>query len=130
MTSGDRLRKVKGAGLSRTILELAPAALLAAALTAVGLVHAASRVMVVRLGYELSAQENENRALMRDRDRLKVELATLKSPLRLERVAREQLSMGPPAPGTVYGIDSGRAARDDGKPRMERALAVKEPLSR
>ena len=41
---------------------------------------------------------------MREHDRLKLELATLRSPARLEAIAREKLSMGPPAPSAIFHV--------------------------
>lgn len=89
-------------------LELLPSALLCALLAAFGVLHVTSRVMVVRIGYELSQLEQKNRALIREHDRLKLELATLKSPHRLEKLARERLGMGPPGPGAVVSVPRAR----------------------
>ncbi len=89
-------------------LELLPAALAIALLAAVGIVHVTSRVLVVKVGYELSKLDGEATALQRDNDRLKLELATLKSPARLESTARTQLGMGPPAAASIIHL---------GKPR-------------
>jgi len=77
-------------------LELLPAALAIALLAAVGVVHVTSRVLVVKVGYELSRLDQESNLLQRENDQLKLELATLKSPARLEGIARTQLGMAPP----------------------------------
>ncbi len=94
--------------LLSVVLELLPSALLCALLAAFGVLHVTSRVMVVRIGYELSHLEQKNRALVREHDRLKLELATLKSPHRLEKLSRERLGMSPPGPGTVVPVRRGR----------------------
>jgi cell division protein FtsL len=75
--------------------------LLAAPLAAVGVFHVWSRTRVQAVGYELGRLEAEHRQLLGERDRLNVEVATLRSPGRLERFARERLGMAPPAPGAV-----------------------------
>lgn len=77
------------------------ALLVVAPLVAVGLFHVWSRTRVLSAGYELGRLESEHRQLLSERDRLKLEVATLRSPGRLERFARERLGMAPPAPGAV-----------------------------
>jgi cell division protein FtsL len=91
--------------------QLLPAALLCALFAGVGIVHVSSRVLVVRTGYTLSTLEQESRELQRENDRLKLELATLKSPSRLEQVARAELRMGPPGAGAVFTLQKPGAAR-------------------
>ena len=94
----------RGITLGIIFMELLPAALLCALFAGVGIIHVTSRVMVVNVGYKLSDLEQEGRTLTRERDRLKLELATLKSPARLERLAREKLGMGPAAAGLVIPV--------------------------
>ena len=74
---------------------------LAAPLAGVGVFHVWSRTRVQAAGYELGRLEAEHRQLLGERDRLNIEVATLRSPGRLERFARERLGMAPPAPGAV-----------------------------
>jgi cell division protein FtsL len=92
------------------LVHLLPAVVVLALVTAVGLVHVTGRVMVVDAGYRLSRAEAESRTLQREHDRLKVELATLKTPARLERLAREKLGMGLPAAGAVVAIAPSRTS--------------------
>jgi cell division protein FtsL len=66
-----------------------------------GVVHVASRVTVVSSGYEVSQLGHQNRSLMQENDRLKLELATLKSPARLEKLARDKLGMAPVPAGAM-----------------------------
>lgn len=80
--------------------QLSPMVALCALFASVGIVHVASRVMVVKAGYRLSKLESKVRTQVHENDRLKLELATLKSPGRLERAAKA-LGMGPPSPGTI-----------------------------
>ncbi len=94
----------RGLSFAVIFLELLPAAILCALFASVGIVHVASRVTVVDVGYKLSKLEQEGRALDRERDGLKLELATLKSPARLEKIARDRLGMAPPLAGTVITL--------------------------
>jgi len=73
-------------------------------LGAVGILHVASRSQVVDAAYRLSALEAESRTLSLANDRLKLELATLKRPVRLEALARGQLGMGPPDASVVDSV--------------------------
>ncbi|QAT87346.1 Cell division protein FtsL [Corallococcus coralloides] len=86
------------------LMHLLPAVMLFTLFAAVGILHVTSRVLVVDMGYRLSNAEGESRSLTRENDRLKLELATLKAPGRLERVAREQLGMAMPRGGAVVSI--------------------------
>jgi cell division protein FtsL len=54
------------------------------------------RVQVVRLAYRLQASEQHLRGLLQTHDQLRSELASLKDPARVYRVATEQLGMGTP----------------------------------
>lgn len=96
--------KGRGVSVGAVILHLLPAFVVCGIFAAVGLMHVTSRVMVVGVGYQLSKLELENRDLTRENDRLKLELATLKSPQRLEKVARDQLGMMPPPSGSVIAM--------------------------
>jgi cell division protein FtsL len=86
---------------------LLPAALFFLLFAAVGIVHVTSRVLVVDAGYKLSRLQQQSRDLTQANDKLKLELATLRSPLRLERLAREQLGMAPPSAAAVLNVGSG-----------------------
>ena len=114
MKTGTKDRKsgakaMRGPSLGAVLGQLLPVTLLATAFAAVGIIHVTARVMVVDAGYRLSKLEQDNRALVRDNDNLKLELATLKSPGRLEKIAREQLGMAPPAQGVVVSLSKSRA---------------------
>jgi cell division protein FtsL len=93
-----------GLSLSVILLEILPAALAVLLLAAVGVVHVTGRVMVVKVGYELSRLDAAGAALTRENDRLRLELATLKSPVRLEGIAKSKLGLAPPAAGTVFHL--------------------------
>jgi cell division protein FtsL len=87
--------------LGAVLRQLLPAALVAALLTAVGILHVAARTEVVDTGYTLSHLEAENRGLTLENDRLKLELGTLKRSARLEKLAKDSLGMALPAQGSV-----------------------------
>ncbi len=86
-----------------------PVALLALALAAVGVFHVWSHTEVIASGYDLARLESEHGRLLVERDRLRIEVATLRAPGRLERFARTRLGMAPPAPGAVVaGVSGGK----------------------
>jgi cell division protein FtsL len=81
-------RSRAGASLAAVVLELLPAALVVLLLATVGIVHVTSRVLVVKLGYELSVLDAKATELERQNASLSVELATLKAPARLEALGK------------------------------------------
>jgi cell division protein FtsL len=90
--------------VGRVLMHLLPAVLLFALFAAVGILHVTSRVLVVDMGYRLSKAQSEGNTLTRENDRLKLELATLRAPARLERLAREQLGMVMPSGSAVVSL--------------------------
>ena len=92
--------------LSLTVIagEILPAALVVALLAIVGVIHVTSRVMVVRRGYELSKLDAQTTDLTRENDQLRLELATLKSPSRLESMARSKMGLVPPGATSVVHL--------------------------
>jgi len=97
----------RGPSVGAVLAHLLPAALFFLLFAAVGIVHVTSRVLVVDAGYKLSRLQQQSRELTQANDKLKLELATLRSPLRLERLAREQLGMAPPSAAAVINVGSG-----------------------
>jgi cell division protein FtsL len=63
-----------------------------------------SRIQVIQLGYEISTVLKEGRSLAEMNKRLKLEVATLKSYGRIEKVAVEDLGMSKPKPDQVVVI--------------------------
>jgi cell division protein FtsB len=59
------------------------------------------RVQCVRVGYAISAQHNIQQRLLMRRNRLKIELAHLKSPERIESIARRKMGLTAPRPEQV-----------------------------
>ena len=60
-----------------------------------------SRVLVINLGYELSEAMDKNGKFIQENKKLHIEVALLKSPARIERIAQEKLDMGKPLPGQI-----------------------------
>ncbi len=112
------------ASLWSVVKQLLPAFLVCGAFAFAGIVHAGGRVLVVRTMYKVSELQSESRTLTRDNDRLRLELATLKGPGRLERMAREQLGMAQPAPAAVVTLKGGPA--DAKRTRVAARNAPKE----
>jgi cell division protein FtsL len=102
MMAADR----KGHGPIRVV---GRATLLMAALAAVGVFHVWSHTCVTTAGYRLGELQRAAEELRAERNRLEVEVATLRAPGRLEAYARA-LGMAPPAPGAVVAGWSGEAA--------------------
>jgi cell division protein FtsL len=63
-----------------------------------------SRIQVIRLGYEISNALKEERALIDANKKLRLEIATLKSFARIEKLAVEELRMTKPKPEQVIVI--------------------------
>ena len=63
-----------------------------------------SRIQVIRLGYEISSALKEGKALTEANKRLRLEIATLKSYARIEKLAVEELGMAKPKPEQVVVI--------------------------
>jgi len=108
--------KGRRVSLGAVLGQMFPVVLCCGLLGAVGVLHVASRSQVVDAAYRLSALEAESRTFTLANDRLKLELATLKRPARLEVLARTQLGMAPPDASVVDSVASrpapppGRAA--------------------
>src|SRR3954462_8819697 len=75
--------------------------LLGVGLVAVALLHVWLRLQVVHMGYALATATKLQRQLEQENRELKVELATLTSPQRLEAMARSRLGMAEPQRGQV-----------------------------
>jgi cell division protein FtsL len=70
-------------------------------LVGVALVHVWLRLQVVHMGYVLSTTTKLQSRLEQENRELKLELATLTSPKRLEATARKRLGLVPPEKGQV-----------------------------
>ena len=96
--------KCRRVSLGAVLAQMLPVVLCFGLLGAVGILHVASRSQVVDAAYRLSSLEAESRTLALANDRLKLELATLKRPARLEALARTQLGMAPPQASVVDSV--------------------------
>jgi len=63
-----------------------------------------SRIQVIQLGYEMSDALKKERALTEGNKKLRLEIATLKSYARIEKIAAEELGMTKPKPDQVIVI--------------------------
>jgi cell division protein FtsL len=63
-----------------------------------------SRIQVIQLGYEISLALKQERTLTEGNKQLKLEIATLKSYARIEKIAVEELSMSKPRSDQVIVI--------------------------
>ncbi len=93
---------------------------LVAALAAVAIFHVWSHTRVTAAGYRLGELQRQQEQLRAERNRLEVEVATLRAPGRLEGFARARLGRAPPAPGAVVagragGVAAGRAGKAMGE---------------
>ena len=62
------------------------------------LIYTWSRVQCIKVGYEISNENNKNQRVINLQNKLKVELARLKSPERLAKIAKNQLGLKTPTP--------------------------------
>jgi len=60
--------------------------------------YAWSRVQCTRMGYEITREENKYKNQMNMRNNLQIEIARLKSPKRISRIAKTRLGLIRPAP--------------------------------
>ena len=109
------------------------AALCAGALAGVGIFHVWSHTRVTNEGYRLDELRRSREALRAERNRLEIEVATLRAPGRLKTLAQERLGMAPPAPGAVVAgravaAAAGWAGRAGGEDNLSPAPA--EPAVR
>jgi cell division protein FtsL len=94
----DRANRV---GRKRRRRQVVAFALLALCLVGVALLHVWLRLQVVHMGYVLSTTSKLRNQLEQENRELKVELATLTSPDRLEAMARKRLGLVSPDKGQV-----------------------------
>ena len=63
-----------------------------------------SRVQVIQLGYGISSGLKQGKKLLEANKKLRLEIATLKSYARIEKLATEELKMSKPKPDQVIVI--------------------------
>ncbi len=69
--------------------------------------HVHSKLAVVQLGYALSQAAREGRELLTEARELQVEVATLRSPRRLRKLAVEQMGLGERNPHQIIRLEPG-----------------------
>jgi len=89
--------KVKTRGRTNWFLILC----IMAVLIAGSLFYVWTRVLVINLGYELSDAMERHWKLVQLNRKLHIEVALLKSPARIERIAQEELEMQKPHPEQI-----------------------------
>ena len=94
----ERVERVGRRALRRRILAFSALAL---CMVGVALLHVWLRLQAVHMGYVLSTTSKLQNQLEQENQELKVELATLTSPDRLEVMARRRLGLTPPEKGQV-----------------------------
>lgn len=62
------------------------------------MIHTWSRMQCVRIGYEISREMENHQKLIEIQNRLKIEIARLRSPERISRIARSKLELVTPSP--------------------------------
>ncbi|MGA2330491.1 MAG: cell division protein FtsL [Syntrophales bacterium] len=82
-------------------------------LMAVALFYVWSHIHMTELEYMVAAEMSIKEKLVEEQNKLKVEIATLKSPQRLEAVAREQLQMTYPTRDQVIILNNDDTAGTD-----------------
>ena len=68
------------------------------------LIYTWARVQCVNVGYEINAETKKNIDLKAVKKNLQIELARLKSPERISRIAKEQLNLATPTPDQVIVV--------------------------
>jgi cell division protein FtsL len=97
------LPKINGFALRRP--NLVPVLGFIALMLAVSLFFVWSRVQVTSLDYEISQLESALRGLRQETSNLRLEAASLRSPERIERVARKELNLRLPSAEQVITVD-------------------------
>jgi cell division protein FtsL len=96
------LPKINGFTLVRP--RLLPHLFFIALLLLVSLFFVWSRLQLLHLEYEISSQESRLLKLQQETRALRLEVATLNSPARIEQIARRELGLRPPTPEQVVII--------------------------
>jgi len=68
------------------------------------MLHVRSKLIVVQLGYELSQATQEHKRLLADQRKLQVEVATLRNPRRIRRLAMDSLGLSEPAAEQIIQV--------------------------
>ncbi len=113
---------------SRKTVAIMVAGLLIAASAAIAQVW--THFQVIHYGYKISKASQQQNKLRQQNRQLRIELALLKSPARVSRIARKQLGLAPPEPDQVRRLrlpkesDSAKMASAKKSIRIRPAWAV------
>lgn len=113
------MKRPAGVKVSAVVWTAVGFSLLAALLVA----HAAGRIEVIDEGLALAKLQTEEQALSRENARLRLELLTLRSPARLEKLNRDKLGLVQPSATEVlheHGAGPARAPASPGAALAER----------
>lgn len=80
--------------------------LVIAIIAVVTLFYVWSRLLTINLGYEISRAEIEQKNILKENRLLKIDAATLKSPDRIERIARTELGLVYPLQEQIIEIET------------------------
>jgi cell division protein FtsL len=94
--------KINGFSLERP--RLLPVLTFTALLLAVSLFFVWSRLQVTNLEYDISSLEGQVRVTRQETRRLQVEAASLRSPERIEQIARTELGLHLPSPDQILTV--------------------------
>ena len=68
------------------------------------LVYTWSRLQCIQVGYEISAETEKHAERIAVQKNLRIELARLRSPKRIAKIAQEYLGLVPPSPEQIISI--------------------------
>jgi cell division protein FtsL len=88
----------------RALAQFGAATIACALLASAALFHIHVRTRVTEEGYRLSRLSAEHQKLLREHERLELQVAQLESPQRLSELSRGRLGMGPPAGDRVVVV--------------------------
>lgn len=100
---GASIPRISGIALGRP--RLVPLLAFIAVLLVVSLFFVWSRLQVVHLEYDISSLEGRVRDLNQEIRRYQLEVASLRTPARIEQVARERIGLQLPTPAQVINVD-------------------------
>ena len=78
-----------------------------AILVCASVAHVSLRYRAIRTGYEIGERLQEKRELEEEGRKLRLQLSLLRSPDRIERLAREKLGMVRPSPEKIRVVRTG-----------------------
>ncbi|HUU00404.1 MAG TPA: cell division protein FtsL [Myxococcota bacterium] len=105
MTSDKKRKRTKNRpGPSGWTAGWTAAVIVVAAFSLAAILHVRTKLVAVELGYRLSRAASENKQLQAESRKLRLEVATLRNPRRLRRLAADKLGLFEPRPEQVITI--------------------------